>query len=327
MIFLVTGSNGFIGANLCRRLLQNPANTVIGIDDMNDYYDITLKEERLELLRQIPTFKFIRGDIKEKHFIDALFRTYRPNIVVHLAAQAGVRYSVTNPDAYINSNLIGFHNILETCKTYKVQHFIYASSSSVYGNETDGSTDKPMSLYAATKKSNELMAHAYSTSYGIPCTALRLFTVYGSYGRPDMAYYKFTKILMNGQKIQLFNNGDNLRDLTHIDDAINGIMRIVESKPKTLYNVYDIGCGNPISTMDMVRSIINGMKEENMIPNEVDFNDCVEYVDKQLGDVEHTKANTKQLKDDFNLELSTSFNDGIHEFLKWYKENENNIIK
>ena len=320
MTFLVTGSNGFIGYHLVNRLhIEYPQAIIVGVDNMNDYYDISLKEERLEQLRQIPNFKFIRGDVKEKELMDALFRTYKPNIVIHLAAQAGVRYSVTNPDAYMNSNIIGFYNILEACKNYKIEHLIYASSSSVYGNNTDGTTDKPMSLYAATKKSNEVMAHAYSSLYNLPCTALRLFTVYGAYGRPDMAYYNFTKKLLKGEKIQLFNYGDNLRDLTYIDDAIDAIMRIIETKPKTLHNTYDIGCGNPISNMNMVKIMLHCLKEENMIPNEVDFNDCIEYIDKQLGDVEQTKANTKHLKDDFDVELSISFDDGIREFLKWFK--------
>ena len=327
MTFLITGVSGFIGSHLTHAIYNaydNP--TIIGIDNMNDYYDVSLKEERLNGLRQYSNFKFIEADIKEKSLMDALFKTYQPNIVIHLAAQAGVRNSITNPDTYIESNIIGFYNIIEACRCYKVQHFIYASSSSVYGkmiNDANTETDEtksPLSLYAATKSSNELMAYAYSQLYNIPCTGLRFFTVYGEYGRPDMAYYKFTKKILEGKTIQLYNNGKNYRDLTYIGDIINGIMLIINNEPKQLNNIYNIGSNNPISTYKMVRCIHKAMVDLEMIPYDYDLDSYLEEVPKQLGDSDCTNANIDKIKEDYGYEVTTSFEEGIYNFLKWYKE-------
>lgn len=334
MVFLVTGSCGFIGSHLIHSLYNaydNP--TVIGIDNMYDYYDVSLKEYRLNELKQYHNFKFIKGDIKEKTLVDALFKAYKPNIVIHLAAQAGVRYSVTNPDTYIESNIIGFYNVIEACRYNKVQHFIYASSSSVYGNmrnEDNSECDDvraPLSLYAATKTSNELIAYAYSQLYGIPCTGLRFFTVYGEKGRPDMAYYKFTKKIIEGKTIQLYNNGKNYRDCTYIGDIINGIMLILKQEPKGLYRIYNIGANNPISANKMIRCIHKALVDLDMISKEYDLDEHIEEVGKQLGDSECTNANIDLIKKDYGYEVTTSFEEGIYNFIRWYKDYENNTDK
>jgi UDP-glucuronate 4-epimerase len=260
--FLITGSNGFIGFHLIKALSTLHQNsTIIGVDNMNDYYDVNLKNYRLSYLENIPNFLFIKGDITDKIFIKNIFNTYKPNIVIHLAAQAGVRYSLINPYSYINNNINGFYNVIENCKNYNIEHLIYASSSSVYGNYND--TSKPESLYAVTKKTNELIGYSYSQNYDLKTTGLRFFSVYGPYGRPDMAYYSFTENLINNKEIIVYNNGLNKRDLTYIDDVINGILSSINTKEK--YNIYDIGSGNPISTNEMINIILETMQNCNII--------------------------------------------------------------
>ena len=332
---LVTGAAGFIGSYLVKRLCETSADDiVIGIDNMNDYYDVRLKEQRLEELLQYPTFKFIKGNIADKQLVGDIFIEYRPQIVVNLAAQAGVRYSITNPDAYIESNLIGFYNILEACRHNEVEHLVYASSSSVYGNNekvpysTDDKVDNPISLYAATKKSNELMAHAYSKLYNIPSTGLRFFTVYGPAGRPDMAYFGFTDKLVKGEKIQIFNYGNCMRDFTYVDDIVEGVYRVMMKAPAKQigedglpippYKVYNIGNNNPENLLDFVSILQEELIRAGVLPQDYDFESHKELVPMQAGDVPVTYADTTALEADFGFKPSTNLREGLRRFAEWY---------
>ena len=337
MTILVTGAAGFIGSNLVKKLFKElPEAQVIGIDNMNDYYDVRLKEQRLEELQPYPTFTFIKGSIADKQLVEEVFTQYQPHIVVNLAAQAGVRYSITNPDAYIESNLIGFYNILEACRHHEVEHLVYASSSSVYGNNekvpysTDDKVDNPVSLYAATKKSNELMAHAYSKLYNIPSTGLRFFTVYGPAGRPDMAYFGFTNKLVKGEKIQIFNYGNCLRDFTYIDDIVEGVYRVMmkaptkqvgeDGLPVPPYKIYNIGNNNPENLLDFVTILQEELIRAGVLPQDYDFEAHKELVPMQPGDVPVTYADTSALEADFGFKPSTSLREGLRKFAEWYKE-------
>ncbi len=338
---LVTGAAGFIGSNLARRLLADVRDIrIVGIDNMNDYYDVRLKEERLKALEGHPGFIFVKGDISDRVQIDRLFATYRPEVVVNLAAQAGVRYSITNPDAYIASNLIGFYNILEACRySYDngasgVEHLVYASSSSVYGSNkkvpysTDDKVDNPVSLYAATKKSNELLAHAYAKLYNIPSTGLRFFTVYGPAGRPDMAYFGFTDKLVRGEKIRIFNYGNCKRDFTYIDDIVEGVVRVMRHAPERQtgedglplppYMVYNIGNSHPENLLDFVDILQQELVCAGVLPADYDFEAHKELVPMQPGDVPVTYADTVPLERDFGFKPSTSLRDGLRAFAEWY---------
>lgn len=351
---LVTGSAGFIGSNLVLELLrtQNPI-IIIGIDNMNDYYDVRIKEWRLAeiekeaMLHPESKYLFIKGDISDKTTVDSIFTTYMPDVVVNLAAQAGVRYSITNPDAYIKSNLIGFYNILEACRhsfdmtdsgltAYKgVAHLVYASSSSVYGSNkkvpysTDDKVDNPLSLYAATKKSNELMAHAYSKLYNIPSTGLRFFTVYGPAGRPDMAYFGFTNKLIKGEKIQIFNYGNCERDFTYVDDIVEGVKRVMQGAPSKQvgkdglpippYAVYNIGNSSPENLLDFVDILQQELVRAEVLPADYDFDSHKELVPMQAGDVPVTYADTSALERDYGFKPSTPLRDGLRRFAEWYK--------
>ena len=335
---LVTGAAGFIGANLVKRLLTEFADVkVIGIDNITDYYDVRLKYERLEELAEYSDrFIFIKGNIADKPTIDNLFAEHKPTVVVNLAAQAGVRYSITNPDAYIESNLIGFYNILEACRHNEVEHLVYASSSSVYGSNTkvpystDDKVDNPVSLYAATKKSNELMAHAYSKLYNIPSTGLRFFTVYGPCGRPDMAYFGFTNKLLKGEKIQIFNYGNCKRDFTYVDDIVEGVVRIMQHAPeKELgadglpvppYKVYNIGNNSPENLLDFVQILQEELLCAGVLPADYDFESHKELVAMQPGDVPVTYADTTALEKDFGFKPHTTLREGLRKFAEWYKE-------
>ena len=333
----VTGAAGFIGANLVKRLLNTYDDiTVIGIDNMNDYYDVSIKEERLKALEDKASFVFVRGDIADKALITEIFEKYRPDVVVNLAAQAGVRYSITNPDAYIESNLVGFFNILEACRHYPVEHLVYASSSSVYGSNkkvpysTEDKVDNPVSLYAATKKSNELMAHASSKLYDIPSTGLRFFTVYGPAGRPDMAYFGFTNKLVNGETIKIFNYGNCKRDFTYIDDIVEGVVRVMQKAPDRKtgedglpippYAVYNIGNNQPENLLDFVDILQQELISAGVLPSDYDFEAHKELVPMQPGDVPVTYADTDALERDFGFQPSTSLRDGLRKFARWYKE-------
>ncbi len=358
---LVTGAAGFIGSNLCERLLKEVEGVkVVGIDNMNDYYDVRLKEHRLGRLFEHPGFTFVRGDISDSALVADLFARWRPQVVVNLAAQAGVRYSITNPDAYIQSNIIGFYNILEACRhsydgcspdrtpldvtsqgdltsgpAYRgVEHLVYASSSSVYGSNkkvpysTDDKVDNPVSLYAATKKSNELLAHAYSKLYGIPSTGLRFFTVYGPAGRPDMAYFGFTDKLRQGKKIQIFNYGKCRRDFTYIDDIVEGIVRVMQKAPDRVtgedglpvppYALYNIGNSHPENLLDFVDILQQELVRAGVLPADYDFDSHKELVPMQPGDVPVTYADTSALERDFAFRPSTSLRDGLRNFAEWY---------
>ena len=332
---LVTGAAGFIGSNLVKRLFaENKDFQVIGIDNMNDYYDVRLKEQRLEELMQYSSFTFIKGNIADKQLIEDVFTQYQPQIVVNLAAQAGVRYSITNPDAYIESNLIGFYNILEACRHHEVEHLVYASSSSVYGSNkkvpysTDDKVDNPVSLYAATKKSNELMAHAYSKLYNIPSTGLRFFTVYGPAGRPDMAYFGFTNKLVKGEKIQIFNYGNCKRDFTYVDDIVEGVYRVMMKAPEKQvgedglpippYKVYNIGNNSPENLLDFVTILQEELIRAGVLPQDYDFEAHKELVPMQPGDVPVTYADTSALEADFGFKPSTSLREGLRKFAEWY---------
>ena len=340
---LVTGAAGFIGANLAKRLLQEIIDIkVIGIDNMNDYYDMRLKEERLQWLSAYDNFVFVKGDIADKATIASLFAEYHPQVVVNLAAQAGVRYSIANPDAYVTSNLIGFYNILEACRhSYDkgqigVEHFVYASSSSVYGSNkkvpygTDDKVDNPVSLYAATKKSNELMAHAYSKLYNIPSTGLRFFTVYGPAGRPDMAYFGFTDKLTKGETIKIFNYGNCKRDFTYIDDIVEGVMRVMQHAPERLtgedglpvppYMVYNIGNNNPENLLDFITILQEELVSADVLPQDYDFETHKELVAMQPGDVPLTYADITPLEEDFGFKPNTPLRDGLRKFAEWYKQ-------
>ena len=334
---LVTGSSGFIGYNLVKRLLDENNNiTIIGLDSMNDYYDIRLKEYRLNNLNGYNNYKFIKGNLADKELINKIFEEYKPQVVVNLAAQAGVRYSITNPDAYIESNLIGFYNILEACRHNTVEHLVYASSSSVYGSNkkvpysTDDKVDNPVSLYAATKKSNELLAHAYSKLYDIPSTGLRFFTVYGPAGRPDMAYFGFTNKLLKGETIKIFNYGNCKRDFTYVDDIVEGIIRVMKGAPikKTgedglpipPYAIYNIGNSNPENLLDFVNILQEELIKTEVLPSDYDFESHKELVPMQPGDVPVTYADTSALERDYGYKPSTSLREGLRKFAEWYKE-------
>ncbi|MCR4914142.1 MAG: NAD-dependent epimerase/dehydratase family protein [Prevotella sp.] len=331
----VTGAAGFIGSNLVKRLLKDTQTaTIVGIDNMNDYYDVSLKEYRLTQL-QDPRFTFIKGDIADRALIDRIFADYKPAVVVNLAAQAGVRYSITNPDAYIQSNLIGFYNILEACRHNPVEHLVYASSSSVYGSNkkvpysTDDKVDNPVSLYAATKKSNELLAHAYSKLYNIPSTGLRFFTVYGPAGRPDMAYFGFTNKLRKGETIQIFNYGNCRRDFTYVDDIVEGVVRIMQGAPEKQngedglplppYAVYNIGNSSPENLLTFVDILQQELIRAGVLPEDYDFEAHKELVPMQPGDVPVTFADTTPLERDYGFRPSTPLRDGLRAFAEWYK--------
>ena len=333
---LITGAAGFIGANLLKRLLQDvPDAQVIGLDSVNNYYDVRLKEYRLSELAAYPNFTFIKGNLADKALIGNVFEQYHPQIVVNLAAQAGVRYSITNPDAYIESNLVGFYNILEACRHHPVEHLVYASSSSVYGSNkkvpysTEDKVDNPVSLYAATKKSNELMAHAYAKLYNIPCTGLRFFTVYGPAGRPDMAYFGFTNKLRQGETIQIFNYGNCKRDFTYIDDIVEGIVRVMQHAPEKAigedglpippYALYNIGNNRPENLLDFVQILSEELVRAGVLPEDYDFEAHKQLVPMQPGDVPVTYADTSALERDFGFKPSTPLREGLRRFAQWYK--------
>lgn len=334
---LVTGTSGFIGSNLTKRLLSEIEGIkVIGLDNMNDYYDVKIKEARLSELEVFDNYTFIKGNLADKELINKLFEDYKPSVVVNLAAQAGVRYSITNPDAYIEANIIGFYNILEACRNNPVDHLVYASSSSVYGSNkkvpysTDDKVDNPVSLYAATKKSNELLAHAYSKLYDIPSTGLRFFTVYGPAGRPDMAYFGFTDKLIKGETIKIFNYGNCKRDFTYVDDIVEGIMRVMQGAPEKKtgedglpippYAVYNIGNSNPENLLDFVNILQEELVRAGVLPKDYDFEAHKELVPMQAGDVPITYADTTPLERDYGFKPNTSLRDGLREFAEWYKE-------
>ena len=332
----ITGASGFIGSNLAKRILTTEPDTkVIGLDNMNDYYDVRIKEARLAELQKFENYTFIKGNLADKALINSIFEQYHPDIVVNLGAQAGVRYSITNPDAYIESNMIGFYNILEACHHYP-EHLVYASSSSVYGSNkkvpysTDDKVDNPVSLYAATKKSNELMAHAYSKLYNIPSTGLRFFTVYGPAGRPDMAYFGFTNKLVNGETIKIFNYGNCKRDFTYVDDIVEGVVRVMAKAPEKKngedglpippYAVYNIGNSNPENLLDFVQILSEELVRAGVLPADYDFEAHKELVPMQPGDVPVTFADTEPLERDFGFKPHTPLREGLRKFAQWYKE-------
>lgn len=342
-IILVTGAAGFIGSNLILSLMKNTKNVhIVGVDNMNDYYDVALKEFRLRQIEEIEAlssgkFTFIKGNIADKALLTEIFEQYKPQIVVNLAAQAGVRYSIENPDAYIESNLIGFYNILEACRhSYDngkcgVEHLVYASSSSVYGSNkkipyaTQDKVDNPVSLYAATKKSNELLAHSYSKLYGIPSTGLRFFTVYGPAGRPDMAYFGFTNKLVKNETIKIFNYGNCKRDFTYIDDIVTGVQAVMQCAPLpnedgVKYKIYNIGNNQPENLLDFVEILQEELKAAKVLPENYDFEAHKELVGMQPGDVEVTYADVSELEEDFGFKPATSLRDGLRNFARWYKE-------
>lgn len=337
MVVFITGSSGFIGSNLAKRVLTSEPDTkVIGLDNMNDYYDVRIKEARLAELQKFENYTFIKGNLADKALINSIFEQYHPDIVVNLGAQAGVRYSIINPDAYIESNMIGFYNILEACRHYPVEHLVYASSSSVYGSNkkvpysTDDKVDNPVSLYAATKKSNELMAHAYSKLYNIPSTGLRFFTVYGPAGRPDMAYFGFTNKLVNGETIKIFNYGNCKRDFTYVDDIVEGVVRVMAKAPEKKngedglpippYAVYNIGNSNPENLLDFVQILSEELVRAGVLPADYDFEAHKELVPMQPGDVPVTFADTEPLERDFGFKPHTPLREGLRKFAEWYKE-------
>ena len=340
---LVTGAAGFIGSNLVTELMKTVGEIkIVGIDNMNDYYDVSIKEYRLREIEKLAAEKnscewiFIKGSIADKALIDKCFEDYGFDVVVNLAAQAGVRYSITNPDVYIESNIIGFYNILEACRKNPVEHLVYASSSSVYGSNkkipysTDDKVDNPVSLYAATKKSNELMAHSYSKLYNIPSTGLRFFTVYGPAGRPDMAYFGFTNKLRNGENIQIFNYGNCKRDFTYVDDIVEGVKRVMQCAPEKVngedglpvppYRVYNIGNNCPENLLDFVDILQQELIRAEVLPADYDFEAHKQLVPMQAGDVPVTYADTSALERDFGFKPSTSLRDGLRSFAEWYKE-------
>ncbi len=340
---LVTGAAGFIGANLVSELLGTVSSvSIVGIDNMNDYYDVSIKEYRLSEIKALvnanpaSSFTFIKGSIADKALIEDIFAKHKPDVVVNLAAQAGVRYSITNPDAYIEANLIGFYNILEACRHFPVEHLVYASSSSVYGSNkkipysTDDKVDNPVSLYAATKKSNELIAHAYSKLYNIPSTGLRFFTVYGPAGRPDMAYFSFTNKLLKGETIQIFNYGDCKRDFTYVSDIVEGVIRVMKKSPEKKngedglpippYAIYNIGNSNPENLLDFVQILSEELVRAGVLPSDYDFDAHKELVPMQPGDVPVTYADTSALERDFGFKPHTSLREGLRRFAEWYKE-------
>ena len=331
----ITGASGFIGSNLAKRILTTEPDTkVIGLDNMNDYYDVRIKEARLAELQKFENYTFIKGNLADKALINSIFEQHHPDIVVNLGAQAGVRYSITNPDAYIESNMIGFYNILEACRHYPVEHLVYASSSSVYGSNkkvpysTDDKVDNPVSLYAATKKSNELMAHAYSKLYNIPSTGLRFFTVYGPAGRPDMAYFGFTNKLVKGETIKIFNYGNCKRDFTYVDDIVEGVVRVMQHAPEKKqgedglpippYKVYNIGNNSPENLLDFVTILQEELVRAGVLPEDYDFESHKQLVPMQSGDVPVTYADTTPLEQDFEFKPNTSLREGLRRFADWY---------
>ena len=338
MVVFITGSSGFIGSNLAKRVLTSEPDTkVIGLDNMNDYYDVRIKEARLAELQKFENYTFIKGNLADKALINSIFEQYHTDIVVNLGAQAGVRYSITNPDAYVESNLVGFFNILEACRHCEsLEHLVYASSSSVYGSNkkvpysTDDKVDNPVSLYAATKKSNELMAHAYSKLYNIPSTGLRFFTVYGPAGRPDMAYFGFTNKLVKGETIKIFNYGNCKRDFTYVDDIVEGIVRVMKKAPDKKngedglpippYAVYNIGNQNPENLIDFVQILSEELVRAKVLPEDYDFEAHKELVPMQPGDVPVTYADTSALERDFGYKPSTDLRTGLRKFAEWYAE-------
>ena len=340
---LITGAAGFIGANLVLKLIESEENiTVVGLDNMNDYYDVTLKEYRLHQIEDAlqknssVNWRFVRGSIADKALVDSLFEEYHFDIVVNLAAQAGVRYSIDHPDVYIESNIIGFYNILEACRRYPVEHLVYASSSSVYGSNkkipysTDDKVDNPVSLYAATKKSNELLAHAYSKLYNIPSTGLRFFTVYGPAGRPDMAYFGFTNKLLRGETIEIFNYGNCKRDFTYVDDIVEGVIRVMKRAPEKKmgedglpippYRVYNIGNNSPENLLDFVRILGEELIRAGVLPENFDIGAHSKLVPMQPGDVPVTYADVTPLEQDFGFKPSTDLRTGLRKFAEWYQE-------
>ncbi len=335
MIVLITGAAGFIGAFLTKRLLETTNDQIVGVDNLNDYYDVSLKEERLKMLSSFKNFVFVKGDISDKQFIDNLFKEYKFDVVINLAAQAGVRYSIDHPDAYIQSNIIGFYNILEACRYNLVKHLVYASSSSVYGGNTkvpfstDDKVDNPVSLYAATKKSDELLAHAYSKLYNIPTTGLRFFTVYGPMGRPDMAYFSFANKLVKGETIEIFNYGNCKRDFTYVDDIVEGIVRVMQKPPVKKdgedglpippYKIYNIGNNKPENLLDFVNILSEELFRANVLPKDFDIKKHMKLVAMQKGDVPITYADTSDLERDFGYKPSTSLREGLRRFAEWYK--------
>ncbi len=332
---LVTGAAGFIGSFLSKRLLEQ-GHKVIGIDNINGYYDVRIKEARLDMFNEYDKFVFYKKNIADKTAVNEIFEKHKPEIVVNLAAQAGVRYSIENPDVYIESNIIGFFNILEACRHNPVEHLVYASSSSVYGANkkvpfsTDDKVDNPVSLYAATKKSNELMAHCYSKLYNIPSTGLRFFTVYGPMGRPDMAYFSFTNKFIEGNTIQIFNNGNCKRDFTYIDDIVEGVIRVMNHPPKKVngedglplppYAVYNIGNSNPENLLDFVDILQQELIRAGVLPADYNFDLYKELVPMQPGDVIVTYADTSALERDMGYKPGTSLREGLHKFAQWYKD-------
>lgn len=340
---LVTGAAGFIGANLVMELFRTSSPvSIVGLDNMNDYYDVSLKEHRLQEVRKVASehpesrWEFVQGDIADKALLDKLFAEYKFDIVVNLAAQAGVRYSIDHPDVYIASNMIGFYNILEACRNHPVEHLVYASSSSVYGSNkkvpysTDDKVDNPVSLYAATKKSNELLAHAYAKLYNIPTTGLRFFTVYGPAGRPDMAYFSFTNKLIKGETIQIFNYGNCQRDFTYVDDIVEGVKRVMmrapakkdgeDGLPLPPYALYNIGNSKPENLLDFVQILSEELVRAGILPADYDFEAHKKLVPMQPGDVPMTYADTAPLEADFGFKPRTSLRDGLRKFAQWYKE-------
>ena len=332
----ITGASGFIGSNLAKRILTTEPDTkVIGLDNMNDYYDVCIKEARLSELQKFGNYTFVKGNLADKDLVNGIFEQHHPDIVVNLAAQAGVRYSILNPDAYIESNMIGFYNILETCRHYPVEHLVYASSSSVYGSNkkvpysTEDKVDNPVSLYAATKKSNELLAHAYAKLYNIPSTGMRFFTVYGPAGRPDMAYFGFTNKLVNGETIKIFNYGNCKRDFTYIDDIVEGVVRVMKKPPEKKngedglpvppYAIYNIGNSNPENLLDFVQILSEELVRAGVLPADYDFEAHKELVPMQPGDVSVTYADTEPLERDFGFKPSTPLREGLRKFAQWYK--------
>ena len=340
---LVTGAAGFIGANLALRLLKEvPQMNLVGLDSVNDYYDFSIKEYRLRQIQDLANEKvdsrwtFIKGNLADKELISRIFEEHHPAVVVNLAAQAGVRYSITNPDAYIESNILGFYNILEACRHDPVEHLVYASSSSVYCSNkkvpysTDDKVDNPVSLYAATKKSNELMAHAYAKLYNIPSTGLRFFTVYGPAGRPDMAYFGFTNKLLKGETIQIFNYGNCKRDFTYVDDIVEGVIRVMQKPPEKMdgedglpvppYAVYNIGNNQPENLLDFVQILSEELVRAGVLPEDYEFEAHKELVPMQPGDVPVTYADTSALERDFGFKPSTTLREGLRKFAEWYKD-------
>lgn len=335
--YFITGVAGFIGANLAEKILnENKDVQIIGLDNINEYYDIRIKNKRLEELERFEKFIFIKDNLANKEKMKEIFQKYKPEVVVNLAAQAGVRYSITNPDVYIESNIIGFYNILECCRKYPVKHLVYASSSSVYGANkkipysVEDKVDSPVSLYAATKRTDELLAYSYSKLYNIPSTGLRFFTVYGPAGRPDMAYFNFTNKLINGEKIKIFNYGNCQRDFTYIDDIVEGIIRVIGQAPQKKngedglpiapYKIYNIGCGKPVNLLDFVEILREELVRAKVLPENYDFEAHKELVPMQPGDVPITYADTTPLERDFGYKPSTDLRTGLRRFAEWYKK-------